>query len=140
MDRQFILFSTLCYLVAVAHTLATLRDGVFRPRRFNFIAIAVGFVFQSAFLSIRGHVLGRCRARLRGGRHVPGPGTPTEDPPVALDLLSSAAPDEFVLGHHALALARICALHGRTAERLFYRRTVAAPEDDLRVRRLDFLW
>ena len=60
MDRQFILFSTLCYLVAVAHTLATLRDGVFRPRRFNFIAIAVGFVFQSAFLSIRGHALGRC--------------------------------------------------------------------------------
>src|SRR2546423_15555882 len=59
-DRQFILLSTLCYLVAVAHTLATLRDGVFRPRRFNFIAIAVGFVFQSAFLSIRGHALGRC--------------------------------------------------------------------------------
>src|SRR5437764_1525386 len=60
MDRQFILFSTLCYLVAVAHTLATLRDGVFRPRRFNFVSIALGFVFQSAFLSIRGHALGRC--------------------------------------------------------------------------------
>src|SRR5436853_2969497 len=59
-DRQFILLSTLCYLVAVAHTIATLRDGVFRPRRFNFVAIAVGFVFQSAFLSIRGHALGRC--------------------------------------------------------------------------------
>jgi len=59
-DRQFILLSTLCYLIAVAHTLATLRDGVFRPRRFNFVTIAVGFVFQSAFLSIRGHALGRC--------------------------------------------------------------------------------
>src|SRR5947208_15376661 len=59
-DRQFILLSTVSYLVAVAHTLATLRDGVFRQRRFNFIAIAVGFVFQSAFLSIRGHALGRC--------------------------------------------------------------------------------
>src|SRR5256885_11130948 len=59
-DRQFILVSTLCYLVAVAHTLATLRDGVFRPRRFNFVAIALGFVFQSPFLSIRGHALGRC--------------------------------------------------------------------------------
>jgi len=37
-----------------------LRDGVFRPRRFNFIAIAVGFVFQKRVLSIRGHALGRC--------------------------------------------------------------------------------
>src|SRR2546423_9275158 len=60
MERQLLLGSTLCFLVAVAHTLATLRDGVFRPRRFNFIAIALGFVFQSAFLSIRGHALGRC--------------------------------------------------------------------------------
>ena len=60
MDRQLLLGSTLCFLVAVAHTLATLRDGVFRPRRFNFAAIALGFVLQSAFLSVRGHALGRC--------------------------------------------------------------------------------
>jgi HemX protein len=59
-DRQLILLSTLCYLVAVAHTAATLRDGVFRPRRFNFVAIALGFVFQSVFLYLRGHALGRC--------------------------------------------------------------------------------
>ena len=60
MDRQILFISTLCFLVAVAHTLATLRDGVFRPRRFNFFAIAFGFALQSAFLSIRGHALGRC--------------------------------------------------------------------------------
>ncbi len=60
MERQLLLASTLCFLVAVAHTLATLREGVFRPRRFNFIAIAVGFVLQSAFLALRGHALGRC--------------------------------------------------------------------------------
>jgi HemX protein len=59
-DRQFILLSTLCYAVAVAHTLATLRDGVFRPGRFNFFAILVGFVLQSGFLYVRGHALGRC--------------------------------------------------------------------------------
>jgi HemX protein len=59
-DRQFILLSTLCYAGAVGHTLATLRDGVFRPRRFNFIAIALGFVLQSAFLYLRGHAIGRC--------------------------------------------------------------------------------
>lgn len=46
--------------MAVAHTLATLRDGVFRPGRFNFFAILFGFVLQSAFLYVRGHALGRC--------------------------------------------------------------------------------
>lgn len=60
MDRLFVALSTVCYLVAVGHTLATLRDGVFRPRRFNFGAIALGFIFQCAFLSVRGHALGRC--------------------------------------------------------------------------------
>ncbi|MFL6589805.1 MAG: inner membrane protein YpjD [Chthoniobacterales bacterium] len=60
MERQFLLASTFCYLVAVAHTLATLRDGMFRPRRFNFMAIALGFVLQSGFLAVRGHALGRC--------------------------------------------------------------------------------
>src|SRR5256714_12180989 len=60
MERQLLLGSTVCFLIAVAHTLATLRDGVFRPRRFNFVAIAIGFGLQSAFLSIRGHALGRC--------------------------------------------------------------------------------
>ena len=60
MERQLLLGSTLCFLVAVAHTLTTLREGVFHPRRFNFFAIALGFVLQSAFLYVRGHALGRC--------------------------------------------------------------------------------
>jgi HemX protein len=60
MERQLLLGSTLCFLVAVVHTLATLRDGMFRPRRFNFIAIVLGFALQSAFLYVRGHALGRC--------------------------------------------------------------------------------
>src|SRR3981081_2249609 len=60
MERQLLLGSTLCFLVAVAHTLTTLREGFFRPRLFNFFAIALGFVLQSAFLWIRGHALGRC--------------------------------------------------------------------------------
>ena len=60
MERQLLLGSTLCFLIAVGHTLATLRDGMFRPRRFNFVAILLGFALQSAFLSIRGHALGRC--------------------------------------------------------------------------------
>src|SRR5437762_14209844 len=28
--------------------------------RFNFFAIGLGFIFQTAFLSIRGHALGQC--------------------------------------------------------------------------------
>src|SRR6516165_11099993 len=28
--------------------------------RFNFFAVGLGFIFQTAFLSIRGHALGRC--------------------------------------------------------------------------------
>lgn len=60
MERQLLLGSTLCFLVAVVHTLATLREGMFRPRRFNFIAIVLGFALESAFLYVRGHALGRC--------------------------------------------------------------------------------
>src|SRR5437867_11828795 len=33
---------------------------MFRPMRFNFFAVGLGFIFQTAFLSIRGHALGRC--------------------------------------------------------------------------------
>jgi HemX protein len=41
-------------------TVITLRAGIFRPGRFDFLAIGVGFIFQTAFLSIRGHTLARC--------------------------------------------------------------------------------
>jgi HemX protein len=34
--------------------------GTFRPGGFNFLAIGLGFILQTAFLSIRGHELGRC--------------------------------------------------------------------------------
>src|SRR5712692_4735856 len=60
MDRFFVILSTGCYLVAVVRTILMLRDRVFHPGRFNFFAVATGFVFQTIFLSIRGHSLGRC--------------------------------------------------------------------------------
>ena len=41
-------------------TIFALRAGVFQPGRFNFFAIAIGFVLQTGFLSIRGHAVGRC--------------------------------------------------------------------------------
>ena len=44
----------------MVRTIAALRAGVFRPGRFNFLAVGLGFIFQTAFLSIRGHAVGRC--------------------------------------------------------------------------------
>jgi HemX protein len=59
-DRGFLIISTICFLAAVVRTGIALRAGLFRPGKFNFLAIGLGFVFQTAFLSIRGHALGRC--------------------------------------------------------------------------------
>jgi HemX protein len=59
-DRYLLIASTVCFLAAVVHTAIELRAKVFRPMRFNFFAIGLGFVFQTAFLSVRGHDLGRC--------------------------------------------------------------------------------
>src|SRR5881392_342865 len=60
MDRVILIVSTICFLAAVVHTVIELRGGMFRPMRFNFFAVGLGFIFQTAFLSIRGHALGRC--------------------------------------------------------------------------------
>jgi HemX protein len=60
MDRHFLIVSTACYLAAFVHTGVMLRKGGFRTGRFNFFAVAAGFLFQTLFLSIRGHALGRC--------------------------------------------------------------------------------
>src|SRR2546422_5624233 len=60
MDRVILIVSTICFLAAVVHTVIELRAKVFRPMRFNFFAIGLGFVFQTAFLWIRGQELGRC--------------------------------------------------------------------------------
>jgi ABC-type uncharacterized transport system permease subunit len=59
-DRGFLIVSTICFLAAVVRAGIALRVGVFRPGRFDFLAIGLGFVFQTAFLSIRGQALGRC--------------------------------------------------------------------------------
>src|SRR6184192_3209544 len=41
-------------------TIIALGAGTFRLGRFNFLAIGLGFIFKTAFLSIRGHELHRC--------------------------------------------------------------------------------
>jgi len=59
-DRTLLIVSTICFLAAVVLTAVALRAGIFRPGKFNFLAIGLGFIFQTAFLSSRGHALGRC--------------------------------------------------------------------------------
>jgi HemX protein len=59
-DRHLLILSTICFVAAVVRTGVALRAGVFRPGQFNFLAIGLGFVFQTAFLFLRGHALGRC--------------------------------------------------------------------------------
>lgn len=60
MDRLLLIAATVCFLVGVLRTLLALREGVFRPGRFNFIAIACGFLLQTGFLYVRGNAIGRC--------------------------------------------------------------------------------
>src|SRR5213080_3586556 len=60
MDRQFLIFATICYLAAVIRTIVSFRARIFRRSRFVFLTIALGFLLQTAFLSIRGHALGSC--------------------------------------------------------------------------------
>jgi HemX protein len=59
-DRDLLIVSTICFLAAVVRTVIELRGGVYRPMQFNFFAVGLGFIFQTAFLSVRGHALGRC--------------------------------------------------------------------------------
>jgi HemX protein len=59
-DRYLLFVSTVCFLVAIGHAVLEMRGGVFQPMRFNFFAVGLGFIFQTAFLSMRGHALGRC--------------------------------------------------------------------------------
>ena len=59
-DRTFLIISTICFLAAVVRTGVALRAGIFRPGRFSFFAIGLGFIFQTAFLFMRGNSLGRC--------------------------------------------------------------------------------
>jgi ABC-type uncharacterized transport system permease subunit len=59
-DRYLLIVSTFCFFAAIVRTILSLRARAFQPGRFSFLAIGLGFIFQTAFLSIRGHELHRC--------------------------------------------------------------------------------
>ncbi len=60
MDRQLLIFAAICYLAVVIRTVVSFRARIFRRSRFVFLTIALGFVLQTAFLTVRGHTLGSC--------------------------------------------------------------------------------
>ena len=60
MDRLLLIISTLWFFLAMVRTAIEIKARTYRAGGFNFVAIALGFVFQTAFLSVRGHALGRC--------------------------------------------------------------------------------
>jgi ABC-type uncharacterized transport system permease subunit len=60
MDRELLIFSTLCFFFAMVRTAIALQARNYRSAGFNFFAIALGFIFQTAFLTVRGHAIGRC--------------------------------------------------------------------------------
>jgi len=59
-DRQLLIISTAFFIAAIVRSILSLRSGNFSRGGFNLVAIGIGFIFQSAFLSIRGHEVGRC--------------------------------------------------------------------------------
>ncbi len=58
--RLLIVLSTLAFLGGVAHAMVALRAGKWQESRWHLLPMALGFVFQSAFLYFRGQQHGRC--------------------------------------------------------------------------------
>ena len=83
------------------------------------------------------YCLWRIRPRLHRGRHVSHSGAPTQNASVAFDLLSSSAANRSFCGDHAVALVGFRALYAWAGEWLFYRPTVAARANGLRLWGLD---
>ncbi len=59
-ERLYLHASTLCFLLAVARSVFSVRAGGFQPTPFTFFAVLAGFVLQTLFLYFRGEELGRC--------------------------------------------------------------------------------
>jgi ABC-type uncharacterized transport system permease subunit len=60
MDRELLIISTLCFFFAMVRTALSIRAGKYHSGGFNLFAVVVGFGFQTGFLWMRGHALGRC--------------------------------------------------------------------------------
>ena len=59
-DRALLAASTFCFFLGFAYTMFALGTGKYQPTRFSFATMAGGFIFQTAFLIVRGHALNAC--------------------------------------------------------------------------------
>lgn len=60
MDRILLVISTFCFLFGFVFSVRALRARVYRHSRLNFFSILAGFLCQTAFLYVRGEMIGRC--------------------------------------------------------------------------------
>jgi ABC-type uncharacterized transport system permease subunit len=60
MDRLLLIPATFCFLLVFTHTMIAFGAGKYRHSLFNLVAIAIGFVFQTGFLMLRGEMIRRC--------------------------------------------------------------------------------
>ena len=60
MDRLFLAISSAFFLAGILYAVVALTSGKYRQSSWNLLAIAGGFLFQTAFLYSRGQVHGRC--------------------------------------------------------------------------------
>ena len=60
MERWFLIFSTLCFLIGFAYSMFALGARLAHPVRWNFAVMLVGFACQTSFLHLRGQAVGRC--------------------------------------------------------------------------------
>ena len=60
MDRMLLILSTLAFLGALGHALASLRRGTWRDSRRHWMPMAAGLLLQTGFLYLRGQAHGRC--------------------------------------------------------------------------------
>lgn len=59
-DRDWLVASTVCFLLSFAYTAGTLGDRRLYSKWWNLGVVALGFVLQTVFLALRGHAVGRC--------------------------------------------------------------------------------
>jgi HemX protein len=60
LTRLLLLLSTVAFLGGLVHAIVAIRAGAWQESRWHVLPMALGFVFQCAFLYLRGQAQGRC--------------------------------------------------------------------------------